>query len=135
MLGMKLAAAIGMLGVLCATIGGAHAMQFDRTVPSGTSVSMHRYRSWGRTCEVNGGQAKLLTRPQHGKLTTRTVDSRIEINRFAHNGSTRCTGRPIKAFEVNYRSNPGYHGPDSFTIEFTSGNGQRDTDTYTVNVQ
>lgn len=132
---MRLETGIAMLAALCATIGPAHAMHFDRTVASGENVSMHHYRSWGRNCEGNGGQVKLLTKPQHGKLTTRTVDSRIRINRFARGGGTPCTGQPIKAFEVNYRSNPGYRGPDSFTIEMTTGNGQRDVDTYMINVQ
>ena len=132
---MKFDAWVATLGLLCAAVGPAHAMQFDRTVPSGTTVRMHHYRSWGKNCEVNGGMVKLLTKPQHGKLTTRTVDSHIQINRFARGGGTPCTGRPIKAFEVNYRSNPGYHGPDSFTIEMTTGSGKRDVDTYSVTVQ
>ena len=116
-------------------MGPASAMEFNRTVPSGVTSRVHHYRSWGKNCEGNGGMVKLLTKPQHGKLTTRTVDSRIEINRFARDGKTECTGRPIKAFEVNYRSDPGFRGTDTFTIEMVTGRGSRDVDNYTVNVQ
>ena len=113
----------------------ASAMEFNKTVRSGVTVSMHHYRSWGADCKTNGGVVKLVTRPQHGKLVTRTIDSRIEINRFARGGATPCTGTPIKAFEVSYTSARGYHGADSFVIEMVNGNGSRDVDHYTVDVQ
>lgn len=129
----ELFALIFILG--CAMPDFAHSRDFNRTVASGVTVRMHQYRSWSKDCQNNGGAVRLLSKPQHGTATPRTVGSRVGTNYFAVGGVTHCRGSAIKALEVDYRSQPGFHGTDTFMIEETSGTGQRVVDTYTVNVQ
>ncbi len=119
----------------CAVPDFAHARDFDRTVPSGITVPMHQYKSWNKNCQNNGGVVRLLSKPQHGTAKPRVVDSHVGTSYFAMGGVTHCYGSPIKAFEVDYRSQPRFHGTDTFMIEETTGSGQRVVDTYTVNVQ
>jgi len=129
----ELFALIFILG--CAMPDFAHGRDFNRTVPSGVTVLMHQYASWTKDCKNNGGVVRLLSKPQHGNATPRTVDSHVGTNRFAAGGVTPCRGSPIKAFEVDYRSHPGFRGTDTFMIEETTGSGKRAVDTYTVTIQ
>ena len=104
-----------------------------RTVTSGQTKRMAVHISWSKDCKSNGGAAKVLTRPQHGKLSNRIVDSTIQRNRTG--SDTSCVGKTIKGFEVNYTSEPNFHGTDTFSLEVTTGSGKGFTDHYTVTVQ
>jgi hypothetical protein len=112
----------------------AQATDFYQTAPSGTTVRMHQYASWSKDCRNNGGVVRLLSKPQNGAAVPRTVGSHVGTNRFSATGVTPCRGMPIKAFEVNYRPRPGFHGTDTFMIEETTGSGKRVVDTYRVYV-
>ncbi len=94
---------------------------------------MHAYHSWGSGCVARTGVVKVLTKPQHGKLTTRIVDSKVPRHRTR--GATACFGKPIKAFQVDYTSRRGFRGTDSFKLEATFGSGLREIDTYTITVK
>ena len=84
----------------------------------------------GQRCVV-----RVLAKPQHGKLTPHpSVDTTIVRNRFRP-GDSRCQGVPVKGFQVDYRSTPGYHGTDSFVIEATFWHGEKIVDTFTVTVE
>jgi hypothetical protein len=111
----------------------ATARDFNLTVASGQIVVAHQYISWDRDCKNNGGVVKLVTKPQHGRAIPRHINAPIGRSYFS--GSTRCTGVIADAFEVSYRSVPGFHGTDIFTILNTTGAGQTVTDSYTVNVR
>ena len=118
----------------CAMASFARARDFNQIAPSGSTVRMHQYRSWSKDCKNNGGVVRLMSKPQHGAASPRTVNSHIRGSDFAVGGVTPCDGAPIKAFEVDYKPRPGFHGTDTFMIEMTSGRGKRVIDTYTVNV-
>jgi hypothetical protein len=117
------------------TSGSVFAETFARSVSSGRSVRMHQYTSWRESdCSSVSGVVQLLSKPQHGKLTTSETDVTLAgPNRFT--GSMKCAGRPVHVFEVYYESNVGFHGADSFSIDATYGARRRVIDHYTVHVQ
>jgi hypothetical protein len=129
---MKLIA-LALAAVLLTPSGQANAEAFFRTVKSGRSVPMHLYKAWKRDCSPDDGVVKVVTKPQHGKLTPGRVDGRIRHNRFSANDP--CIGKIIRGFQVEYRSVPGYRGMDRFVIEVTFGRRAPVTDTYTVTVE
>jgi hypothetical protein len=94
---------------------------------------MNTYHSWDQDCASNSGMVKVLTKPEHGTLTPRIVDWRISRLRRSQQQSP-CAGTPIKAFEVSYRSDDGFVGVDTFTLDIMFGGGRHDTDFYTVTV-
>jgi hypothetical protein len=54
-------------------------------------------------------------------------------NRF--NPGDHCIGSELKGFRVDYTSQPGYRGVDSFFIEYTPAGRAAVIDSFTVNVQ
>lgn len=130
---MKLWLTIAALNCyMMAAIEAAQALDFERTAPSGRATRMHIYKSWNRDCEANGGVVKVVRKPKHGKLSHRAVQTEIGYARLR--GFTRCTGTPIRGFQVDYQSNRGFRGVDTFVIEVTFGTRRRDVDTYFVDV-
>lgn len=125
--------AVALTVISLANSGAAEALSFNRVADSGRTTQMHRYASWDRNCQANGGVVKVLKKPAHGTLFSRDIASHINKSRTA--GSTHCHGVPIKGFQVNYRSAAGFRGIDTFTIEVVFGNSRSDTDYFTVMVQ
>jgi hypothetical protein len=111
----------------------AAARPMDRTVASGQSQIVGRYYTWKADCSSAFGTVKVIVKPQHGKIANQLVDERIGISRRKR-VADQCLGRPIKALAVTYRSDPGYHGFDHFTLDATF-NAYREVDTFTINVQ
>lgn len=114
---------------------GQQDQTLNRTVRSGVSTELAHHTSWDdHTCETNGGTVQLLTKPQHGKVTPTTA--RRMFHR-AINGATRCTGgaRLYQAFVIYYKSNPGYRGTDTFSIQIHLGNGRIWSEYFNVSVE
>src|SRR5664279_189727 len=99
-----------------------------RTVVGGQTTRMAVHTSWSKDCKTNGGKAKVLTQPQHGKLSNRIVETTIQHNRTG--SDTSCVGRTIKGFEVNYTPQSNFHGTDNFSLEVTTGSGRSFADHY-----
>lgn len=103
------------------------------SVPSGVKQHVHTYRHWSRKdCSAQAGVVRVVTKPEHGTLIPRQIDTTIGRDRFNPNDIS-CWGRPIKGFEVEYQSKPGFHGWDTFTIETTYGKRQA-IDVYLVTI-
>jgi hypothetical protein len=119
-----------------ASTSAALAENITRTALSGKTTTMFIYRSWtAGDCASASGVVRVLTKPQHGKLTPHpNVDTTIVRNRIRPSDS-RCQGLPVKGFQVDYTSAPGYHGTDSFVIEATFWHGGKIVDTFTVMVE
>lgn len=95
---------------------------------------MYVYKSWKiADCTGYSGVVKALSKPQHGKLTPRSVSARIGVSRYL--GRTHCLGKAVPGFQVEYTSTPGFRGVDKFTIEVTFGDHAPEVDTFTVNVE
>jgi hypothetical protein len=109
-------------------------LDLNRTVVSGQTTHIKSYRSWDKNCQSRFGVVKLLTKPQHGKLTTRIANGKIRNSRFL-GGPDQCFGTPIKAFKIDYTSVKGFRGVDTFTVDITFGGGRRDIDVVTITVQ
>jgi hypothetical protein len=112
--------------------GLAQAKDLSRTVSSGQTAEMVNYRSWNNNCVSTTGVVKVLTKPQHGKLSTRIIDTTIGTPRIQR--KVDCTGVPTKGFQVSYTSERGFHGTDSFSLDITWPT-HRDIDHFTVAVQ
>src|SRR5258708_7454242 len=94
----------------------AHADMFDVSAPSGQKQRVHTYMSWkSKDCTANKGVVKVLSKPEHGTLMPSEVDAVIQRNRFR--AQDPCIGKPMKGFKVDYQSEPGFRGTDSFKIE------------------
>jgi hypothetical protein len=77
---------------------------------------------------------KVLTKPQHGKLSNRKISTPITISRFGPVG--KCYGKLIGGFEVYYTPAPGFRGSDQFSIELTwEAAHKHEIDSYVVTVQ
>jgi hypothetical protein len=128
---------MGAFVIGCALICGApaiaHAKALVRTATSGQPALMYVYMNWKRDCSPDLGIVKVLSKPQHGKLTPRRVDAPIGPSRFY--GITHCHGKPTKGFQVHYTSVPGFRGIDRFAIEATYTNHAPEVDTFTVTVE
>lgn len=128
----KLTTAIG--GVICLFPNLVHAETFNRTVPPGRTTQVKIYRTWNPSdCSSAPGIVKVVTKPQHGKLASGSVSSTIPVNRLS--GRNQCLGKPIVGFAVNYTPAPGYHGPDTFTIDVVYERHAPISDVYNVTVQ
>jgi hypothetical protein len=124
-------ATISILAILIPNSGEAET--FNKTVPSGRTTLVKVYRSWNRNCSSGPGVVKVVTKPQHGALTSGSVASTIPKNDIS--GYNRCLGRPIIGFAVNYTPAAGYHGIDRFTIDVIYHQRSAITDTYTITVR
>jgi hypothetical protein len=94
----------------------AEGMVFERVALSGQPKAVWTYRNWNHLCQETGGVTKVVSRPQHGRLSNKRISSPI-FNR--NNPSDRCAGKSTGGLQVIYTSNPGYRGTDKFMIEKT----------------
>jgi hypothetical protein len=106
----------------------------NQSVRAGVSTEVAHYTSWdGHTCEANGGAVVLQSKPQHGTVTPTSAP-----RTFFHGsrGGTRCAGggRVYPAFVVFYKSERGFRGTDSFSIEVRLGNGRVWTENFNISV-
>jgi hypothetical protein len=133
---MRLWIACFVFSFACCT--PAHSDTLARRAKSGQPTKMVVYHSWKpRDCSEKFGVVKVVTKPQHGKLTPSQVVDTVTISRL--NPSSPCIGTRQRGFRVDYTSDPGYRGVDSFVLEVTFGRRRPLTptvsDTYTVNVE
>ena len=107
----------------------------ERTVASGRPAQVAAYHSWDPVdCKSLAAKLTVLTKPSHGTLIPSLVPHVITTSRLGAPGS--CYGKPITALQLSYKSAPGYHGPDSFTIDVTFGfENRKDRDAYSITVQ
>src|SRR5208337_5581896 len=86
----------------------AHAEIFFRNVKSGQTARIHTYHSYNPDCSPKGGVVKVMTKPQHGKLTP--IKDYSPPNRSRFYTSDHCIGKVMHGFRVEYTSAPGYRG-------------------------
>jgi hypothetical protein len=130
-LGMRAFAFYCVLG--CWIPALAHGKDFSVTAASGQVIKVQDYKSWKNDCTSTTGTVRVLTKPQHGTLSTRIVDSTISSHTRIPR-VTYCTGVPIKAFRVNYASTRGFHGTDNFSLEAVWPS-HSDIDNYVITVR
>jgi hypothetical protein len=94
---------------------------------------MYEYGNWKSDCSSHGGIVKVLTKPQHGKLTPVRENVTIRASRFPRDMS--CYGKQILGFVVYYTPQPQFVGFDTFAIEVTYPGHPPDVDTFSVNVK
>jgi hypothetical protein len=111
----------------------AGAIHYHRAAQSGQVTMMRRYGNWHRDCQSQLGVVRPLSKPAHGKLSTRQVSGLIKSNRF--NPTDSCIGRTIEMVQIDYRPDPGYRGADTFSIEASWGANRRGVDTFSIDVR
>jgi hypothetical protein len=110
-----------------------NAHSFVRTAKSGVATRVYSYHAHQRDCRETLGIIKVLTKPQHGRLTPNREVSTLKSNRF--NSADACIGSQLNGFRVDYTSAPGYRGVDNFAIEYTNGLRSTVIDYFTVYVE
>ena len=118
---------------LCAsTAGGAFARDFTVTVVPEQPTRLHAYYSWGPGCSFQTVTANASVKPAHGTLIPHAVMQTIGANpRFGKAGN--CAGKQHEALQIDYKSAPGYHGTDSFTVDIIFGYQDRhDVDHFSI---
>jgi hypothetical protein len=119
--------------LMLANCGFAYGKMLSKTAQSGKATLMYQYGNWKADCSTHGGVVKVLTRPQHGRLTPRREIVTIKASRFT--GVTKCFGKQIQGFVVYYTSTPGFRGADNFAIEVSYPKFPTQIDTFTVAVE
>ena len=106
-----------------------------RVVKAGQTSTITVHNSWDpKDCSPAVGIVKVLTKPQHGKLSNRQISMIIKGSRLGSVGS--CLGKPTKGFEVLYTPASGFRGTDTFSIGITwQLMNRQEVDSYTVTVQ
>lgn len=132
---MNRAISAAVMTLVLVTASAAHADAIFRKASSGKTTRMITYKSWKPgECTANVGVVKVVSKPAHGTLTPRPgVATTIGKNRVGNDDS--CMGRAITGFQVDYKSDPGYRGTDSFVIETTYGKRSMTVDAFTVTVE
>jgi hypothetical protein len=115
----------------------ASANTISHTVVSGQPTRVAAYHSWDpeNNCAFRTVTMNVSVRPTHGTLVPRVALHTIATTRFGAGGLSKCTGKQTKALEIYYRSNTGFHGTDTFTIDVIFGwQNRHDIDNYLINV-
>jgi len=121
-----------MAALIAVLPDAAGADTFFRKARSGVETKVFSYHSHRRDCSEKAGVIKVLTKPQHGRLTPGRETSVLRRNRF--NPDDPCVGAQLTGFRVSYTSEPGFRGEDSFAIEYTIP-GRSVVDYFTVMVR
>lgn len=108
--------------------------QYAREAQSGKPKVVWRYVGFNpKNCSERGGVARVVTKPQYGKLSKMRVLAPHLSDRL--NPNSPCLGKMVAGLQVTYTSAPGYRGTDRFVIERTLWNGRVDTDTFIMTVR
>ena len=92
------------------------------------------YRDVSPDC-ANLGYANIaiITPPRGGAIELKREGA---IPSFAaNNPRAKCNSRPVEGVGVYYKPNPGFAGPDRFTIDIYWADGARWTEDFTVQVR
>lgn len=116
-------------------VTGAEAESRTKTVPAGQTTRVAVYTAWDpQYCGSVFGVVKILVKPQHGKLSSRPIDTAIPSSRFGSSG--QCYGKPTKGFGIFYAAPGGFRGTDTFTLDISwPAISKQATDTYSISVQ
>ena len=119
--------------LICCAPALASARPKNQAVASGQPTIVARYYTWNSDCSARVGIATALSKLQHGTISKQFVSWQIGASR-RKGGVDQCFGKPIEALAVVYKSQPGFHGTDSFVFDVNYA-GYRETDTFTISVR
>jgi hypothetical protein len=109
------------------------ASSFTRQAVSGQPKTVYVYRNWDKDCRERGGVVRVVTKPQHGRLSRERVVATMKSQ--GRTLDTHCNGVVIPGLQIQYTSSRGFRGTDQFTLERTLPGGRVDVDTFTMEVQ
>lgn len=105
----------------------------ERAAVSGRSQRMAVFYSLNPDCAARGAvQLRTVSPPEHGKISFENASDFPNYDK--DNPRFECDKAEVPVVALYYRSEDGYSGPDSFTIEslYPDGNGR--TTRYVVDV-
>jgi len=115
------------LGCGCEVDGGT----VNRNVVKGVQRSVGFYYNIRPDCTSPGPVSlNLVTRPEHGDFSSAEASDLISNSPYP-----KCNGKSTQGTLVNYQSNLGYTGSDSFTVEATFANGKKKQTKFNVTVR
>jgi hypothetical protein len=109
------------------------ASSFTQQAVSGQPKTVYVYRNWDKDCRERGGVVRVVTKPQHGRLSRERVVATMKSQ--GRTLDTHCNGVVIPGLQIQYTSSRGFRGTDQFTLERTLPGGRVDVDTFTMEVQ
>lgn len=77
---------------------------------------------------------QLVTPPTNGTVTQRKAREALNSAKLNISPPARCEGKVIPISYVSYQSKKGFKGSDSFTVRWTSANGEVREKSYKVTV-
>lgn len=117
------------MALLC---GSSFAGTYARKASPGQTIVLSRYHTWNADCTVHFGTVTLVSKPRHGRLSKRLVDTTIGASKVV--GVDRCYGKQIKSLEVLYTPATNFRGVDTISFDVTYRR-LREFDTFNVEVQ
>ena len=130
------AATLLLLTSACTTTGGGGTVvnvQAGRTTPIAFFSTFNP-----RTCQNGPRPTTRIVQPANGTVEARPSTDSFSVAEFGA-GDRKCAGQSMRGVRIVYTPDPGYRGPDSFTVRhsFAQRIGVRSTSnaSYRVNVQ
>ncbi len=127
-----------ILGILAATALVASPALASHTISnvakSGQRILVTDMFWSGSDCAGADMTYQLVSPPSNGTVTQRKAREALNSAKLNISPPARCEGRVIPISYVSYQSKKGYKGTDSFTVRWTSVNGEVRERTYTVTV-
>lgn len=115
-------------------LSSAASWEYAREAQSGVPKVVWRYVGFNpKDCSERGGVARVVAKPQYGKLSKVRVVAPHLSDRL--NPNSPCLGKNVAGLQVTYTSAPGYRGADRFVIERTLWDGRVDVDTFVMTVR
>jgi hypothetical protein len=122
-----------LLGLLHTGVArSAYAKEVSVTAIPEQPTRLQAYYSWGPGCSFRTVTTNVSVQPAHGTLIPHTSMETIRTARFGEVGS--CAGKQHKALQIDYKSDAGFHGTDSVTIDIVFGSKRHDVDHFSITV-
>jgi hypothetical protein len=110
-----------MISLTLAAPASAQVLNLTKDVESGVGAFIAWERAWTRECKTIPVTVTITKRPINGTASVETnVASTIPASTPTSGDTSACAGKPVTGNRVNYKSNAGFRGKDTFS--FTASN-------------
>jgi hypothetical protein len=110
----------------------AQVLNLTRDVESGVDSFIAWERAWDRDCNTLPVTVTITKNPEKGSISVVPgVPSTIPDSTPGSGNTSACAGKPVTGNAIKYKSNAGFHGTDSVSLNVSIGRPQM----ITINVR